>query len=262
MRAKKSLGQNFLKSHAIAKEIATAVPVSKSDRILEVGPGKGMLTKELLALPAQTIAIEKDDRLIPELEEQFSGEIAQGKFQVVHGDVLHINPKSLGLSALQYVVIANIPYYITGALLRHFLENETPPRALVLMVQKEVADRIVARDGKESILSISVKAYGTPRYIKKVPARFFSPQPKIDSAIIAIEGIRSGFSSAKEHEEFFSLMKKGFSHKRKTLLGNLKKDYAVSTDTLRECNIPESVRAEDITLSDWKCLLKKLHESQ
>jgi len=194
--------------------------------VLEIGPGKGFLTEELLKNSLQVIAVEKDDRLIEILDEKFKKEIASKKLILIHQDVLDFQPQKYKLTNSNYKLIANIPYYLTGQIFRLFLESDNQPSKIVLMVQKEVANRIIARDEKESILSMSVKAYGKPRYVKKVPARYFSPKPKIDSAIILIDNISKGiFKNKNEEQAFFNLMKTGFSHKRKTLLNNLSDVY-------------------------------------
>ena len=255
--AKKSLGQNFLKSKEALRALVEAGKIEPTDTILEVGPGKGALTAELLKVAGKVIAIEKDHRLIEILREQFKNEIGSGKLEVIEGDVLEYNP-----SLSDYKIIANIPYYITGSFLQKFLESDNQPSKMVLMLQREVAQRIVAKDGKESILSISVKAYGTPRYVMTVKAKYFSPEPKVDSAIIAIENISKDFFKEVSEEKFFKIMKAGFAHKRKMLIGNLVGVRLLQrlqeSDSLHnifsEIGIPEKARAEDISLSDWKKL--------
>ena len=173
MRAKKSLGQNFLTSKAVARDIIEAASLSTQDTVLEIGPGKGFLTEELLKKAGRVIAIEKDNRLIEHLQEKFAEEVENKKLVIVHGDVLDFNIAQCELKSKKYTLVANIPYYITGQILRMFLESDLQPQKMILMVQKEVAQRIVARDNKESILSISVKAYGAPRYVKRFPRAIF-----------------------------------------------------------------------------------------
>jgi 16S rRNA (adenine1518-N6/adenine1519-N6)-dimethyltransferase len=261
MQAKKSLGQNFLTSEAFAQTIAEVTPVAPHETVLEVGPGKGVLTEALLAVSKKVIAVEKDDRLIVPLRSRFKDELASTSLQLIARDILFTTPEALGLVKNQYVVIANIPYYITGKLLRHFLESSARPRALVLMVQKEVADRIVARDKKESLLSLSVKAYGTARYIQKVPARFFSPKPKVDSAIILIE-CTTPLLPPETMDAFFTLLKAGLAHKRKKLMGNLRDIYDITqiTSAFHACNIPDNARAEDVSLDSWKCMMAVIED--
>lgn len=262
MRAKKSLGQNFLTSKAVLGDIIKASELSKDDTVLEIGPGKGFLTSELLQCSAKVVAVEKDDRLIELLSEKFKKEITLKKLILVHEDILDFNPQKYGLINSSYKLIANIPYYLTGQIFRHFLQSDNQPLKMVLMVQKEVADRIVARDNKEGVLSISVKAYGEPYYIKKVPAHYFSPKPKVDSAVVLIDNIsKKIFKNSKEEQEFFSLIKLGFSHKRKTLANNLSEVYEKQqiTDAFGHCNISPKERGEKVTVQNWMCLLNNLN---
>lgn len=236
-RAKKSLGQNFLKSKKVLNKIVEAAQISKDETILEIGPGKGTLTKELVEAGAKVIAIEKDDRLIEDLSEKFQGT------EIIHGDALEFNPKDI---EGDYKLVANIPYYITGEIIEKFLSADHQPSLMVSLVQKEVAERIVAKDGKESILSISVKAYGKPKYVSTVSKRYFAPAPKVDSAIISIENIsKDNFSNISE-EKFFNIVKTGFAHKRKKVLSNLKEKFDIS-----KLDIPENSRAEELSVEKW-----------
>lgn len=289
VKAKKSLGQNWLKSESAIKEIVKTADLShfaKASRdennsvVLEIGPGRGVLTKALLETGAQVLAIEKDDRLIEELGEKFKEAIKENKLILVHDDILNLNFSDL-LSSLYpnpkiliptYKLVANIPYYITGQVIRKFLsEEKNQPSRMVLMVQKEVAKRIVASDSKESLLSISVKVYGTPKYIKTVPAGAFEPKPKVDSAILLIENISRNFFDKIEEKNFFALLKKGFGQKRKLLKGNLRPRPAevASREALakwdkkieevfKTCNLPVKARAENLTLENWQCLVEKV----
>ncbi|MEK7113685.1 MAG: 16S rRNA (adenine(1518)-N(6)/adenine(1519)-N(6))-dimethyltransferase RsmA, partial [Patescibacteria group bacterium] len=184
-RAKKSLGQNFLKSISALNKIVAAGELFPRDMVLEIGPGKGALTEKLLEKAGQVIAIEKDKVLFEFLSEKFKEEIKNKKLILREDDILEFDASQFK----KFKIIANIPYNITGAILKKFLTAENQPEMMVLMVQNEVAKRIVARDGRESLLSISVKAYGEPKIIEKVPARYFSPAPKVDSAVIAIKNI-------------------------------------------------------------------------
>ncbi|MDO8620310.1 MAG: 16S rRNA (adenine(1518)-N(6)/adenine(1519)-N(6))-dimethyltransferase RsmA [bacterium] len=257
MLKKKSLGQHFLRDGSALRKIAEAGHLSPEDTVLEVGPGEGALTELLLARAGKVIAVEKDDRLIPILQQKFASEIALGKLSLIHADILDVSPSAYGLEPRAYSVVANIPYYITGALIRKFLESEHQPSAMVLLVQKEVARRIVAHDSKESILSISVKAYGTPRYLDTVKAGAFSPPPKVDSAIIAIEGISKKFFEEIDEKRFFELLKKGFAHPRKLLSSNL----GVPAENLLACGIAEKARPENLSIDDWKNLSSFLANS-
>jgi 16S rRNA (adenine1518-N6/adenine1519-N6)-dimethyltransferase len=259
--AKKSLGQNFLKSKTALIKMLEAGEVNSEDIILEVGPGKGVLTEKLLALAKKVIAVEKDDRLIPFLQEKFAKEIAESKLEIIHGDILDFSSTVYRLQFTNYKVIANIPYYITGQFLRKFLEgNDQPacvgrPERIVVMVQKEIAQRIVANDQKESLLSISVKAFGQPKMIMKVGKENFSPAPKVDSAILLISNIsKQLFVDNKiEEKRFFEVLHAGFAHKRKVLASNLK--GIIPAEKL--ATLPKNIRAEDLTVKEWVNLIKK-----
>lgn len=253
MRAKKSLGQNFLNSKTVARGIVRAADLVPGETVLEIGPGKGFLTEELLATGAKVVAVEKDDRMIPLLEEKFATARQSGQFTLIHDDILTADLSRYGLSAGNYKLVANIPYYLTGYIVRTFLETNQKPERMILMLQKEVADRIVARDGKESILSIAVKAYGTPRIVKKVPARYFTPAPNVDSAVLAIENISGAhFKDRAAEKLFFEIMKAGFAHKRKQIAGNLKELFGSNIEeTLAQAGIAPNTRAEDVTLEGW-----------
>ncbi|MBI4692057.1 MAG: ribosomal RNA small subunit methyltransferase A [Candidatus Terrybacteria bacterium] len=254
MKPIKFLGQNFLKSKKIVNEIIKAADLKPDDVILEVGPGKGILTEALLEKVPQgkVIAVEKDKRLVELLAQKFRH--SKNLF-LVYQDILKIDICKLiencKLKIENYKVVANIPYYITSRFLRIFLQSNFQPTKMVLMIQKEVAERIMAKNKKESILSISVKAYGQPKIIKKVPARYFSPQPKVDSAILLIDNISKDFFRDIDEQKFFEIVKKGFSQKRKLLKNNLK---MLDIGGLTRCGVGEKVRAEDLSLENWKCL--------
>lgn len=249
MRAKKSLGQHFLTSLSYLRSIADAGNVKGGDLVLEVGPGKGSLTAELLSRGASVIAVEKDDRLIGPLQMRFGSALTEGRLTLIHGDILAQDLRRL-TEGKAYKVVANVPYYISGALIRFFLEATQQPSAMALLLQKEVVERI-ARDEKESLLSLSVKAYGKPLYIKKVPSGAFSPPPSVDSAILAITDISRGHFADQDHEtRFFALIHAGFAHKRKVLgkataplLGEKAEEIA-------------RMRAEDVPLETWIRLAK------
>ncbi len=251
--AKKSLGQNFLHAPHIVGKMIYAAHISSESVVLEVGPGKGVLTSGLLEVGARVIAVEKDDRAIPFLNEKFSKEIVSGQLSIIHGDILELDPKNIpGLEMQAYTIVANIPYYITGEFLRKFLESDRQPYAMVLMLQKEVARRIVGEKTtrgitKESILSVSVKAYGTPKYIVTVPARNFNPVPNVDSAVLYIGDISKKFFGNLPEATFFKVIKLGFAHKRKVLVRNL----GITNEIWTETGLPPKIRAEELTLEQW-----------
>lgn len=264
-RTKKSLGQHFLRSSSAVKAIVASGKTNNEDTVLEIGPGEGVLTVALLATGAKIIAVEKDADLIPILTERFAQEIESGQLTLLHMDVLDFSPKNYGLEKGKYKLIANIPYYITGAIMEQFLENEHPPSCIVVLIQKEVAQRAVSRDGKESILSISVKAFGSPKITAKVPASAFRPAPKVDSAVLTIEDISTlKFSprgaTPKEIKHFFHIVRAGFAHKRKLLIRNLEevaKREAIE-QAFSELSLPPLARAETVPVETWIELAKKL----
>jgi len=257
------LGQHLLTNPRVAEVIAKEAGAEKSGAtILEVGPGKGALTKELLKLGAKVIAVEKDSAMIATLREVFPREIASGQLNLIEGDARDVLNAEHSILNTPYSVAANIPYYITGELIRLFLTAEHQPSSVVLLVQKEVADRI-ARSRKESLLSLSVKAYGTPRYVQTVTAGNFNPPPKVDSAVLSITNIsRQNFADASE-ERFFDLLHAGFGQKRKTLLGNLRRALKETSaedwqGIFTSLNLDARVRAEDVSLSTWLDLARHL----
>lgn len=261
MQAKKSLGQNFLINHDVVRETVGASNITKNETVLEVGPGKGVLTQALLKTGAKVVAVEKDESLVKFLQAKFANEIANGQLHLISGDILNFDISSLfahcKLQISSYKLVANIPYYITGELIQKFLSSEHKPTSMVLMLQKEVAERIVGgnptslklRGARESILSLSVKAYGTPEYIRTVPRTSFEPAPNVDSAVIAIRDISGNFFANESAKTFFKLVKAGFAHKRKKLASNLK--GLVSAECLAELG---DKRAQQLELADWRRL--------
>lgn len=258
------MGQNFLTSGAIADEIVRASGVKPDDVVLEVGPGKGILTEALLGKAGRVVAVEKDERLAEFLRKKFAD---RKNLKIVRGDILKFRPEDYGL--VKYKIVANIPYYLTSHLLRKFLQDPPAggqPSLMVLMVQKEVAERIAGlsvKRKKESILSISVKVYGKPKIIRSVPASYFLPKPKVDSAVLLIDKISKEFfkncarlSPAQREKNFFEIVKKGFSSRRKLLKNNLP---MLDTECLTNCKIVEKARAEELSLEQWKCLSTVIH---
>lgn len=251
MKPKKSLGQNFLTSIPARIAIVNAGHLTDKDTVLEIGPGKGFLTQGLLDTGAKVVALEKDRDLLPILAEKFS---SYKNFTLIEGDALDFSFENYKLEIENYKLIANIPYYITGAILERYLSSTHQPTQMVVLVQKEVAVRVVAQDKKESILSLAVKAYGEPKLVYKVNKGSFNPIPKVDSAVLSIENIsRKNFTNQKHEEIFFKLIKSGFAHKRKFLISNIKEVFP-ETDFVKlfqTQNLSEKVRAEDVTMSAW-----------
>lgn len=259
MKAKQQLGQNFLMHGATARRIAGSPKLKKGSQVLEIGPGTGMLTRALLELGLIVTAIETDRELIPTLEEEFGEERATGALTLIGGDIRTFNLSSL---PRPYHVVANIPYYITGEILRLLLTADAKPASMTLLVQKEVAVR-VARSEKESLLSLSVKAYGTPSIAFSVPRGAFRPAPKVDSAVLYVSGIASHFTNTKEEELFFSLLHAGFGHKRKRLAKNLETLFSKEEveRVFTELSLSHNTRSEDVPFSTWLLLTSALHHS-
>ena len=266
LRAKKSLGQNFLRSSEVIEKIITASDIFPQDIVVEIGPGEGVLTIALLNCGARVIAIEKDSRCIPLLTDRFADAIADEHLILIEGDVLDAKITKELFSILEmvpsYKVVANIPYYITGMLFRFFLEEHRQPSLLTFLVQKEVAEQIVSKTHKETILSLSIKAFGDPHYGGKVGKECFEPMPKVDSAILTVKNIGNQKLAGQDVDKFFRVIKAGFQAKRKMLLGNLatglKREKSTIAEAFAELGIDEKVRGEDLSIDAWIQLVKKL----
>ena len=234
----------------IAERIALVAGLRPDSVVLEIGPGTGMLPRELLKLAGRVVAVETDGELSEKLEINFADEIATGQLELIHDDIRNYPLNTTTVLNKGYQVVANIPYYLTGEIFRMFLESENQPSAMTLLVQKEVAERI-ARSKKESILSLSVKAYGVPKYEFTVPRGAFKPAPNVDSAVLTIRDIsRKNFKSHEEEDYFFALLHAGFAHKRKYVRNNL------TEAGFSAGNIPEKARAEELALVDWFSLMR------
>jgi 16S rRNA (adenine1518-N6/adenine1519-N6)-dimethyltransferase len=239
------------------EKIVKAGEIALGETVLEIGPGDGALTQKLLDSGATVLAVEKDLRLIPILEQKFNTEIKIGKLKLINDDILKIDLFSEHLLNTNYKIVANIPYYITGEIIKKALSEWPQPSKIVLLLQKEVAERIISKDKKESILSISVKIYGEPSIAGIVRAGAFTPAPKVDSAILVIENISKNKLAKIDEKEFFDIVKNGFAHKRKIVSANLKKLLKEKTaELLSKCDIDPKSRAEKIPLQKWICLGK------
>lgn len=267
VEAKKSLGQHFLRSKTTLKEIIVAGKLTPGELVLEIGPGEGVLTRELLLTGAMVVAVETDKRCIDVLEQEFASEMSEGRFKLIHGDIRNrdvvqelFSPEYL--DERQYKLVANIPYYITGMLFRLFLETLRQPTMIVFLVQKEVAEEVVARDGKEGILSLAVKAYGEPRYVAKVKKEAFAPPPKVDSAILAITNISREKVPKTLEATYFKIVKAGLGSRRKMLIGNLTRALPGQGEKIEEAftllSIDRKIRGEDLSFEKWLALVHKL----
>ena len=256
IQPKKSLGQNFLVDPNGLNKVLQAAQLNPEDTVLEIGAGLGSLTYLLAQQAKQVVAVELDKRLIPPLTEALAG---FDNVTIKQGDMLALSPDAL-LGAERYVVVANIPYYITSALIRHLLEAEHKPTRMVLTVQQEVAERILARDGKMNLLALSVQVYGKPELKARIPAGCFYPAPEVDSAVLTIELYPQPLIPAEHLDLFFELAHAGFAQKRKTLRNTLasgmKKNPAWAEQLLGAAGIDPQRRAETLSLPEWKQIVE------
>ncbi len=253
MKNKKSLGQNWLKDRDILIDIADHASTPDANVVVEIGPGLGTLTSALFQFFEQVIAVELDDRLAENLPKSFPGK----NLQVVHKDVLQLNLNELNLPD-NYVVAGNIPYYITSPIIQKFLHVEHKPQKIVLLMQKEVAERLAAEPGDYSILGLSAQIYAKVTLGPVVKREFFTPPPKVDSQVVILEPLETPLAN----ETTMSLIKLGFSAPRKKLAGNLvaglqlPKDRILAAFTASEIN--ENARPADLTIENWVALEKAL----
>lgn len=258
LRPDKSLGQNFLVDAAALGRICEAAEIRSDDLVLEIGPGLGSLTR-LLALQARlVVAVELDAQLMPALVETLR---PFENVELVQGDIMQLEPARLTGAALPdggYLVVANIPYYITSALIRRLLEAEMRPRRLVLTVQREVAERICAAPGDLSLLALSVQVYGEARIVARIPAGAFYPAPQVESAVVRIDIAPAPRIPQVWLPAFFRLAKAGFSQRRKTLrnalAGGLGWKPPQAESLLQEAGIDAQRRAETLSLEEWQRL--------
>lgn len=251
----KKYGQNYLIDPEPIEEMVAAAEIKKDNTVVEVGPGFGVLTLALAEKAKKVLSFEIEKKLEPYWQEQ----VAQQKnIEIVWGNILY-EFKGEGLKAGQYKVVANLPYQITSHVIRKFLEMENNPEMLVLMVQKEVAERICASAGEMSVLALSVQYYGEPEIVTQVPRSCFWPMPAVDSAVIKIT-INSKQRNVNEAGRFFRIAKAGFASRRKMLVKNLGSiiDKKVLRSVFQELGIDEKVRAQELSVEQWVQLSKKL----
>ncbi len=273
---RKSLGQNLLVDSAHLARIADAADLTPTDNVLEIGPGLGALTHQLAARAGRVVAVELDQRLIPILRQQFAD---QPHVSFVHADILELDPaevlQSTAPEPLQtrpdtprgasYKIVANLPYYITSAVLRHILECSTPPSLAVLLVQREVAQRIVAQPGQMSLLAVSVQFYARPRILQRVPAGAFLPRPKVDSSVLRLDLLPQPAVPGVAPAHFFRIVRAGFSQRRKQLRNSLSAGLSCSKQQadqwLHAADIDPSRRAETLALPEWGRLAHTVRHS-
>lgn len=260
---RRRFGQNFLADKNILKKIADAAELATTDVVLEIGPGLGHLTRALAESGARVAAVEVDRDLFRTLQREFEN---TRNVHVLEGDVLQVPPTEwLARAGLEppYAVVANIPYYITSAILRYLLEADIPPTRIVVLVQREVAQQLVAQPPHANLLGVSVQYYGTPRIVGVVPAGAFYPRPKVDSAIVRVD---VSPSRSREHAGyFFRVVRAGFGEKRKQL-GNalahgLKLTSARAQWLLARAHIDPTRRAETLALGEWEMLARVWSEN-
>jgi 16S rRNA (adenine1518-N6/adenine1519-N6)-dimethyltransferase len=260
LSAKKSLGQNFLLDTAALEKVIAAAKIPPEATVLEIGPGLGSLTRYLARNARKVVAVELDDSLIPPLREVLAG---QENVTILHGDILQQNMATL-IREPDYLVVANIPYYITSAVIRHLLEAPVRPVRLVLTMQKEVAERICARPGDLSLLALSVQVYGEPRPVARIPAGAFYPPPKVDSTVLRVDLFPQARIPGEQMEEFFHLAKLGFAQKRKTLRNTLSAGLRwppeKTVQLLTAAGVDPMRRAETVSLDEWGRLVQVYRE--
>ncbi len=262
LRPSKSLGQNFLLDDRAMQDIVHAANLQPTDEVLEIGPGLGNLTRYLALAALRITAVELDDRLFPALEKVVA---PYKNVRLVHADILKLDPSGL-MEKPDYLVVANIPYYITSAVIRHLLDSGGRPRRLVLTMQEQVAERICAKPGKMSLLSLSVQVFGNPQIVAYIPAEAFFPAPKVDSAVLRVEILPEPVIPASSLDAFFTLIKAGFSQKRKTLRNSLSGGLGIAPvlaeKKLAAAGIDPMRRAETLSLEEWGKLCLVIPEPQ
>jgi 16S rRNA (adenine1518-N6/adenine1519-N6)-dimethyltransferase len=258
-RPNQDLGQNFLVEKKYLDQIIESAEPLEGEKVVEIGPGMGVLTRELSKKAAEVLAIEVDPRMVSILKTVC---IKCNNLTVKNIDVRNFDPSEIG----SYKIVANVPYYITSLILRKFLEEKNKPKEMVLLVQKEVAQRICATPNRMSILAISVQYFGTPKLIEIVPRSAFYPAPQVDSAIIKITTYKTPLFSDVDTDKFFKLIKAGFGEKRKQLANSISGSYGLEkgqvTEMLKSAGVNPERRAETLTLAEWRMVYKKFYNQE
>ena len=261
-KPKKGLGQNFLVSEGALRRIVAAADLEPGDVVLEVGPGLGTLTRLLAQQAKRIIAVELDRRLVDILSQTLAD---FPNVEIVQGDILEMEPGGPGkLSDLSpgYKVVANLPYYITSAVLRHLLTARVKPQLIVVTVQREVAQRMIASPGQMGLLSVSVQFYGRPRIVARIPAGAFYPVPKVNSAVVRIDLDESPTVAVADVDRFFEVVRAGFGQKRKQLRNALAQGLSLPASTvveaLRRADVDEKRRAQTLSLEEWARVMQEM----
>jgi 16S rRNA (adenine1518-N6/adenine1519-N6)-dimethyltransferase len=268
LKARKRLGQHFLIDEEVLGVILAAAELDSNDTVIEVGPGLGVLTGELARQAGWVIAIELDDKLAAILKKVLA---PFDNVVILNEDILGTDPKvllqeqapSFPPAIKPYKVVANLPYYITSPVLRHFLEASVKPETMIVMVQKEVAETIVAEPGQRSVLSNSIQFYGKPSIVSHVPARSFYPAPEVDSAILRIDVYPQPVVTVADEGSFFELVRAGFTASRKQVANSLAQGLGLPKAEvlalLDKSGIAPQRRAETFTLEEWAQLWRVFH---
>ncbi|HVU69921.1 MAG TPA: 16S rRNA (adenine(1518)-N(6)/adenine(1519)-N(6))-dimethyltransferase RsmA [Ktedonobacteraceae bacterium] len=251
MRPNKAFGQNFLVERNVLQQIVEAAELEQDDEVLEVGAGTGVLTRELARTARRVVAVELEQDMLTLLEKTTRG---YPNVEIIARNLLYLEPEEI-FARQPYKLVANLPYYITAPTFRHFLESANPPRLLVVMVQYEVAQRIVAEPGDLSMMGVSVQFYGRPRILARVPARAFYPAPKVDSAILRVDVYEQAPLTRQERDSFFRVVQAGFSERRKQVHNSLahglhRKDEVIRA-WLAAAGIEANRRAETLSIEEW-----------
>ncbi len=262
MRPNKSFGQNFLIDRAVLQTIVDAAEINPDDEILEVGAGTGVLTQELARQARRVVAVELERDMLVLLKETTSN---YSNVELVEGNLLFFDPTTV-FGQAAYKLVANLPYYITAPTFRHFLESNNPPRVLIVMVQLEVAQRIIAGPGDLSLLGISVQFYGQPKIVARVPPQAFFPAPKVDSAILRVDVHPQVPLSLEERHRFFRVVQAGFSERRKQLHNSLTHGLHHKGEHVRSwlatASIDASRRAETLSIEEWLRLWRIIEDAR
>jgi 16S rRNA (adenine1518-N6/adenine1519-N6)-dimethyltransferase len=259
LRPRKSLSQNFLSDPEALDAIIAAAELRPGDRVAEVGPGLGVLTRRLLAAGAEVLAVELDPRLADYLRREL-GEVPG--FQLIEADALHLHPRDV-FPGQSFKLVANIPYHITSPLLHAFLDGERPPELAVLLVQAEVAERVAAEPGRTSYLSIFAQNVAAAEVVARVPAAAFEPAPEVDSAVLRLRRReRPTIPPGAEREPFYRIVQAAFRQRRKqihnALLRELPLDRAALDAALATCAVDGERRAQTLSVDEWACLTRQL----